>query len=218
MTMLSVLIVDDHAVVRRGLRALLESMPDVERVLEAANGADALRLLHEAQPAALPDVVLLDIHMPEMGGLAVAQRLAVEFRSLPYICLTGFEESDTVRASLGLGAAGFLFKDAGADEIERAIRTVVRGGVYLQPAAAMSLAREDETHIDRAISRLTPRETQVLLLVGRGLANKEIADELRISERTARTHVSALLSKLGVRSRTQAAILIAEDRRPQTSR
>ena len=200
-----VLIVDDHEIVRRGLTAFLLSMADVDDVVEAASGVDALAILRATQPEDLPAVVLLDVHMPGLGGIATARTLTEELPGIPFIFLTGHKEAEAVRGAVAIGASGFIFKDASTDVIEAAIRTAVRGGAYFDADAATAL--RSPSLVDDPFRTLTPREGDVLRLVARGMSNREIADTLHLSERTARTHVSVVLGKLGVNSRTQAAVL-----------
>jgi DNA-binding NarL/FixJ family response regulator len=201
-----VLVVDDHEIVRRGLSAFLRSMTDVDEVVEAGSGAEALALLRANQGNDLPDIVLLDVHMPRASGLATARTISEEFPALPFVFLTGHKEAEAVRGAVALGASGFIFKDASTDDIETAIRTAVRGGAYFDADAAAALRAP--ALADDPFRTLTPRESEVLRLVAEGLSNRDIGLALNLSERTARTHVSALLGKLGVSSRTQAAILV----------
>lgn len=206
--MICVLVVDDHRIVREGLRAYLSLVDDIEMVGEAADGRAALDALARAKAGSgLPDVVLMDLLMEPMDGIAATAAIKARYPEVEVVAVTSFVEEEKVHAALEAGAAGYLLKDAEADEIAAAIRSAQRGEVHLDPAVARQLTaslRRGPTEDPRDL--LTDREREVLLLVARGQANKEIAVELVISERTARTHVSNILSKLGLTSRTQAAL------------
>ena len=203
-----VLVVDDHRIVREGLRAYLGLIDDIEMVGEAADGRGALDALARAKAGSgLPDVVLMDLLMEPMDGIAATAAIKERYPEVEVVAVTSFIEEDKVHAALEAGAAGYLLKDAEADEIAAAIRSAQRGEVHLDPAVARQLTaslRRGPTEDPKDL--LTHREREILLLVARGQANKEIAAELVISERTARTHVSNILSKLGLTSRTQAAL------------
>jgi DNA-binding NarL/FixJ family response regulator len=204
-----VLLVDDHGVVRRGLRGYLELLDDIEIVGEAENG----RLGVEAARELRPDVVLMDLLMPEMDGIAATAAIRAELPGVEVVALTSFVEEARVTAALEAGAAGFILKDADADDIAEAIRAAHRGEVHLDPAVASIVARrvrEQATAATGGDEPLTSREHEVLGLVARGLSNREIATRLAITERTARTHVSNILGKLGLASRTQAALYAVE--------
>lgn len=208
---LGVLIVDDHAMVRRGLLSFLEAFDDIAAVGEAEDGVEALETLRRlASEERLPHVVLLDLMMPRMDGLETATAIAVEFPSVRTVVLTGFSELERVEAVLELGTAGYLLKDAGPAEVEAAIRAGARDELLIDPALARALA-PGRARQPRVLETLSPREREVLVLIGEGLANREIAERLRISERTARTHVSALLGKLGCATRTQAAVVAVRE-------
>jgi DNA-binding NarL/FixJ family response regulator len=203
-----VFVVDDHAVVRRGLRAYLEMVDDMEVVGEAADGQEALAevagLVAAGRP---PDVVLMDLLMPGMDGVTATAAITERFPELGVVAMTSFAQADMVHRALQAGAAGYLLKDAEADEVAAAIRAACRGEVHLDPVIARQLTRSLVAPGPQAVNGLTDREREVLVLVAQGLSNREIADTLVISERTARTHVSNILGKLGVASRTQAALL-----------
>ena len=202
-----VLIVDDHAVVRRGLRAYLEFVDDLQVVAEAGDGQEALaRLDAMAAQGELPDVVLIDLLMPKMDGAAATARITQRFTGVRVVVLTSFGEMQRVHAALVNGASGYLLKDAEPTEVVAAIRAAARGEVFLDPAVARQLTQELVSP-PTGISALTSRERDVLILVAQGRSNQEIADELVISERTARTHMSNVLRKLQLTSRTQAALL-----------
>jgi len=203
-----VFVVDDHTVVRRGLRAYLDVVDDMEVVGEAADGQEALDqiavLVAAGQP---PDVVLMDLLMPGMDGVTATAAITDHHPELAVVAMTSFTQADMVHGALQAGAAGYVLKDAEADEVAAAIRAACRGEVHLDPAIARQLTRSLLTPKAQTVNALTDREREVLVLVAQGLSNQQIADVLVISERTARTHVSNILSKLGVASRTQAALL-----------
>lgn len=206
-TPIKVFLVDDHNVVRRGMRAYLELLDDIEVVGEASNGAEALeQILAMQQADRLPDIVMMDLVMPGMDGIATMAKLKERHPSLVIVALTSFAEPERVRGALQAGAEGYVLKDAGADDIAEAIRAAHRGEMHIDPAAAKQLTMALRAPKPTAFSNLTKRELTVLELVARGLSNREIAQELVLSERTARTHVSNILIKLGLPSRTQAAL------------
>jgi DNA-binding NarL/FixJ family response regulator len=203
-----VFVVDDHAVVRRGLRAYLETVDDMEVVGEAADGQDALDAIAALVAAGRPpDVALMDLLMPGMDGVSATAAITQRHPEMAVVAMTSFTQADKVRGALQAGAAGYLLKDAEADEVAAAIRAARRGEVHLDPVIAGQLTRSLLAPTARSVDALTDREREVLVLVAKGLSNRQIADALVISERTARTHVSNILGKLGVASRTQAALL-----------
>ena len=199
-----VLIVDDHAVVRRGLLAFLATESDLDVVGDAAGGAEALALLTALDVAGrLPDVILMDLQMTPVDGIETTRRIRARYDGVQVVALTSFAEAARVQAALDAGSAGYVLKDAAdADEVAAAIRAAHRGGLQLDPTIARRLMSAPAG----AAARLTSRELDVLRLVGDGMANKEIAAELGLSERTVRAHVSSILGKLGLSSRTQAAL------------
>lgn len=204
MESIRLMIVDDHSIVRQGLRAIFRITPGVELVGEAENGREALRLAGELHP----DVVLMDLLMPEMDGVAAIGALKREHPSTRIIALTTFAESDLVIGAVQAGADGYLLKDVDVQELTRAIRTVHGGQPYLHPEATRHLLQAT-TRPEQPIERLTSREQEVLQLVARGMTNRQIADALSISEKTVSVHISNLLGKLGLASRTQAALYAA---------
>jgi DNA-binding NarL/FixJ family response regulator len=204
-----VLLVDDHGVVRRGLRGYLELLDDIEVIGEAENGLRGVELSAEL----VPDVVLMDLVMPQLDGIGAIGRIKAAQPQVQVVALTSFIEEEKVIAALEAGASGFILKDAEADDVAAAIRAAYNDEVHLDPAAARILAKGMRTRSSAPpVEPLTDRELEVLGLVGRGRSNKEIATDLGITERTARTHVSNILGKLGLASRTQAA-LYAVDRK-----
>jgi DNA-binding NarL/FixJ family response regulator len=202
-----VLLVDDHEVVRRGLRGFLELQPDIEVVGEAGDGAIGARMAAELSP----DVILMDLLMPNMDGLTAIGRIKQDDPGIEIIAVTSFIEEEKVTTALEAGASGYLLKDADAEEVAAAIRAAHAGEVHLDAAVARLLAQRMRTRREpEPVEPLTPREKEVLAQLGKGASNKEIAYELSITERTARTHVSNILGKLGLASRTQAALWAVE--------
>ena len=206
---ISVLIVDDHAVVRRGLRSFLELQDDVEVVGEAADGEGAV----DAVERLLPDVVLMDLVMPRMDGIEAIRRIREVSPSTKVIVLTSFTDDEKVFGSVKAGAAGYMLKDVQPQELGEAIRTVNRGEALLHPSIASKLMQEfAEGERSATGDILTQREMEVLRLVARGMSNKEIAGELVLAEKTVKTHVSNILQKLHLADRTQAAIYAIRQR------
>jgi DNA-binding NarL/FixJ family response regulator len=203
-----VLIVDDHTVVRKGLRGFFELLDDIEVVGEAEDGRRAVELVDRL----LPDVVLMDIVMPAMDGIAAIGAIKRAHPEVEVVALTSFIEEERVTAALEAGATGYLLKDAEADDVATAVRRAHAGEVHLDPQVSRMLAaRVRSPRPDGPPHEpLTEREREVLALVARGHSNKEIAAQLDITERTARTHVSNILGKLDLASRTQAALWAIE--------
>jgi DNA-binding NarL/FixJ family response regulator len=195
-----VLITDDHGVVRQGLRMYLGLDPELEVVGEAANGEEALRIARELRP----NVVLMDLLMPVMDGIEATRAIRAEMPDVEVIALTSVLEDASVSGAVRAGAIGYLLKDTEADALGRAIKAAAAGQVQLAPEAASRLMRE--VRAPESPEPLTERETEVLKLVARGRANKQIAHELFVGEKTVKAHVSSILAKLGVQSRTQAAL------------
>jgi DNA-binding NarL/FixJ family response regulator len=207
-----VLLADDHAMVRRGMRDFLELHDDLEVVGEAVDGATAVALTGELRP----DVVVMDLLMPGIDGIDATARIKTLHPEVEVVALTSFVEEDRVVAAIEAGASGFLLKDAEADDLATAIRAARAGEVHLDPAIAGIVARRMRSGSaggragGQEAASLTAREREVLAGVARGLSNRAIAEELGITERTARTHVSNVLAKLHLTSRTQAALYAVE--------
>jgi NarL family two-component system response regulator LiaR len=205
MDKISVLIVDDHGVVRRGLRTYLELLNDIDIIGEAENGIEAV----EQVRGHLPDIVLMDLVMPEMNGIeATRQALAVS-PNTKVIVLTSFSDDELVFPAIEAGATGYLMKDVDPAELHQAIRAVHEGEVQLHPDIMKKLIHRVTAHqieSDSSPGNLTPRELEVLSLIAQGKSNREIAMALSISEKTVKTHVGNILGKLNLADRTQAAI------------
>ena len=199
-----VLIADDHAVVRRGLRALIDTEPNMEVIDEASDGEEAVRKALSLQP----DVILLDMVMPRMGGLEAIAEIKRESPEARILILTSFAEDDKVLPAIKSGALGYLLKDSSPDDLLQAIRDVSRGDSSLHPTIARMLVREisQPTRLPLSEDPLSNREVEVLKLVAQGLSNREIAVKLVVSERTVAKHVGNILDKLHLANRTQAAL------------
>ncbi len=199
-----VLVVDDHSIVRKGIEALLEIKPDIQVVGEAADGQEAVTQAEKLRP----DVVLMDLVMPGMDGIEAIRRILAIRPESRILVLTSFAADDKLFPALKAGARGYLLKDSGPDDLVEAIRQVYRGGSFLHPTVARKVLQQlthPSEHPTPGVL-LTERELEVLRLVARGLSTQEIAEQLAITEATARTHVSNLLSKLQLSSRTQAVL------------
>jgi Response regulator containing a CheY-like receiver domain and an HTH DNA-binding domain len=208
-----VLLADDQALVRAGFKALLAAQPDIEVAGEAADGAEALRAVRELRP----DVVLMDIRMPVLDGLAATRRITgdPDLGDVKVVMLTTFELDEYVFEAIRSGASGFLVKDTEPDELLRAVRAVVEGDALLSPGVTRRLisefaARSKEPESAASLVELTEREREVMALVGIGLSNDEIARRLVVSPLTAKTHVSRTMVKLGARDRAQLVVLAYE--------
>jgi DNA-binding NarL/FixJ family response regulator len=212
-----VFLLDDHEVVRRGVRDLLEAEEDIEVVGEAASCAQALARV----PALRPDVAVLDVRLPDGDGVSVCRDLRDRMPELACLMLTSFDDDDALLDAIMAGAAGYVLKQVKGAELVSAVRTVASGQSMLDPATTHklmeSLRHHEESETD-ALAGLTPREREILALVGEGKTNRQIGRELYLAEKTVKNHVSRLLAKLGVERRLQAAVIAAHaepDRRHQ---
>ncbi|MFF2545260.1 response regulator [Kitasatospora sp. NPDC058063] len=204
-----VFLLDDHEVVRRGVRDLLEAEPDMEVVGEAGTCAQALVRV----PALRPDVAVLDVRLPDGDGVTVCRDLRDRMPGLGCLMLTSFDDDDALLDAIMAGAAGYVLKQVKGAELVGAVRTVASGRSMLDPATTHrlmeSLRHHEESATDTALAGLTPREREILALVGEGRTNRQIGQELYLAEKTVKNHVSRLLAKLGVERRLQAAVIAA---------
>lgn len=201
---IKVLLVDDQSLIRQGLKALLELEPDLEVVGDAENGEIAIHLIEELSP----DVVLIDIRMPVMDGVAATREIQKRFPGIKVLVLTTFDDDEYVKAALQNGAMGYLLKDTPSEELAVAIRAVYKGYTQLGPGIVKKLLTQfsSVTPPPPSLAELTPREKEVLRLIATGANNREIAQQLYISEGTVKNHVTNILNRLDLRDRTQAAI------------
>jgi two-component system, NarL family, response regulator LiaR len=205
MEKIRLLLVDDHVVVRQGLRMVLALEPDLEIIGEANNGSEALSLIKKLGP----QVVLMDLLMPVMDGVSAIRAIKKDYPDIEVVALTSVLEDRLVIDAVEAGAAGYLLKESGPEELIEAIRAAAKGEVRLHPKAQKRLIKEVRTPEMR--ESLTERETETLRLIAKGLSNKEIAESLSVSEVTVKTHVSSILSKLNLQSRTQAALFALKE-------
>lgn len=210
MAVIRVLIVDDQVLIRDGLRSLLSVQPDLQVVGDAEDGAAAIDLIDQlSQSDQVPDVVLLDIRMPVMDGVAATEQIVTKFPGCRVLILTTFDDEEYVSQAIRHGARGYLLKGTPATDLAMAIRSVYQGYSYLGPglmAKALSPPASGSLQSDSLESDLTPREQQVLQLLAQGSENREIANALCISERTVKNHITNILTRLGLKNRTQAAL------------
>jgi DNA-binding NarL/FixJ family response regulator len=212
-----VLIVDDHAVVRMGLRVFFDLQDDITVVGEAADGSEGVPMARRLEP----DVIQMDLLMPNMDGITAIGRIKAERPETEIVTMTSFIEEEKVTAALEAGASGYVLKDAEAEEVAAAVRAAFAGEVHLDPAVARLLAqrmRSRKSGEGEPVEPLTEREKDVVRLLGQGMSNKDIGAALFITERTARTYVSNILGKLGLASRTQAALWAVEHKLAESAR
>lgn len=206
--MIRLLLVDDQTIIRQGLKSLLEFKPDLQVVGEAENGQQALELIESLQP----DVVLLDVRMPVMDGVAATRQICQRFPKTQVLILTTFDDDEYVSQAMRFGAKGYLLKDTPSEELASAIRAVYQGYTHLGPGLFEKALAQPippptiESATPPALAELSPREQEVLRLIASGASNREIAQALYISERTVKNHVTSILNRLNLRDRTQAAL------------
>jgi DNA-binding NarL/FixJ family response regulator len=218
--MIRILLVDDQIIIRQGLRSLLESQADFQIVGEAENGKTAIALVAQLDHTPeQPDLILMDVRMPVMDGVAAIKKLAEQFNSIPVLVLSTFDDDEYITQAMQFGAKGYLLKDTDIEEIAAAIRTVVKGYTQLGPGLFQKFLTTSAQHhyplsqeLATSLQALSPREKEVLSLIAQGANNREIAQKLYISERTVKAHVTSILSQLNLRDRTQAAILATQYR------
>lgn len=210
--MIRLVVVDDQTLIRRGMRALLKSDPELEVVGEASQGEEAIAQVEQHQP----DIVLMDIRMPIMDGVAATREICRRFPHSRVLVLTTFDDQDYVTQALQAGASGYLLKDTPFEELTQAIRFVHKGYTQIGPGLASKALAQSTSSVGSptGLEELTPREQEILRLIAQGASNREIAQTLFISEKTVRNHVTNILGRLGLRDRTQAAIYM-HSRDPQ---
>lgn len=209
--MIRIVLADDHPIVREGLRAVLETQSDFSIIAECASGDEVLRICDQLHP----DMLLIDLEMPIMDGVETIRQMHRRLRTPRIIVFTAFDNDERIIHAIQAGANGYLLKGAPREEIFNAIRVTMQGGSLLQPIVASKLLRHVGQHVPTSqpaplIEELTERELEVLRLLAQGMPNKEIASQLVISERTAKFHVSSIMSKLGATNRTEAVSLAAQ--------
>jgi DNA-binding NarL/FixJ family response regulator len=215
--MISILIVDDQSIIRHGLQSLLEIQPDLTVVGDAENGQEALKAIANLQENNQPlDVVLLDMRMPIMDGVATTKQISERFPDLKVLILTTFDDNEYVSQAMNYGAKGYLLKDSPPEDLAMAIRSVSRGNTHLGPGLLEKILQKPTftenliATIPAQLAELSPREREVLDLIANGANNREIAAQLYISSKTVKNHVTSILSKLNLRDRTQAALLASQ--------
>lgn len=220
MTMIRILLVDDQTIIRQGLRSLLESQADFQIVGEAENGKIAIARVEQLDNTPeQPDLILMDVRMPVMDGVAAIKKLSEQFSSIPVLVLSTFDDDEYITQAMQFGAKGYLLKDTAIEEIANAIRTAIKGYTQLGPGLFQKFLTTSSQHyyprsqeLSTTLQALSPREKEVLSLIAQGASNKEIAQKLYIAERTVKAHVTSILSQLNLRDRTQAAILATQYR------
>ena len=212
--MIKILLVEDQQLIREGLTALLSLEADLTIVGEAENGKVALALVADLADNELPDVALLDMRMPVMDGVATAAALAQQYPTIKVLVLTTFDDDELIAQAIAVGAQGYLLKDTPSEELAMVIRSVAKGysqfgpGIVAKMIGSLPQAAEEDKPLPPEIEALTPREREVLICLGKGSSNREIAEQLYLSEGTVKNHVTSMLSRLGLRDRTQAALLV----------
>jgi len=212
--MIKILLVEDQQLIREGLTALLSLEADLTIAGEAENGKVALALIADLSADELPDVALLDMRMPVMDGVATAAALEQQYPTIKVLVLTTFDDDELIAQAIAVGAQGYLLKDTPSEELAMVIRSVAKGysqfgpGIVAKMMGRLPQATEGEKPLPPEIESLTPREKEVLICLGKGSSNREIAEQLYLSEGTVKNHVTSVLSRLGLRDRTQAALLI----------
>jgi two-component system, NarL family, response regulator DevR len=207
----SVYILDDHELLRRGLRELLEADSTITVVGESGSAVEAMRRI----PALRPDVAVLDCRLPDGSGVEVCRRVRSQDPAIAVIMLTSFEDDEVVLDAILAGASGYLLKQVRGDDLLQAVHRVALGQSLLDPAVTASVLgriRDEPEEIDPALASLSPQERRVLFLIGQGMTNREIADAMFLAEKTVKNYVSAMLGKMGLQRRTQAAIFAAQHR------
>ena len=216
--MIRILLVDDQTIIRQGLRSLLESQSDFQIVGEAENGKKAIALVEELDDTSQqPDLILMDVRMPVMDGVAAIKKLAHQFSYISVLVLSTFDDDEYITKAMEFGAKGYLLKDTPIEEIAAAIRAAIKGYTQLGPGLFQKFLTQSNQpnppqKLPTVLQTLSPREKEVLSLIAQGANNKEIAQELYISERTVKAHITSILSQLNLRDRTQAAILATQYR------
>jgi two-component system response regulator DevR len=213
-TPIRVFLLDDHEIVRRGVRELLEAESDIEVVGEASTAAEALARV----PATKPDVAVLDVRLPDGNGVAVCRELRSDMPQLACLMLTSFADDEALFDAIMAGAAGYVLKQIRGNDLVGAVRTVAAGGSLLDPKAAAAVMERMRTPKPAdPLAALTDQERRILDLIGEGLTNRQIGERMFLAEKTVKNYVSNLLSKLGLQRRTQVAVLATEVRRPEHS-
>ncbi|MEM6255498.1 MAG: response regulator transcription factor [Cyanobacteria bacterium P01_D01_bin.156] len=206
-----IMLVDDQQIIRQGLKTLLDLEDDITIVGDADNGETSLTLLRQLEiQKQLPQVILMDMRMPVMDGIAATKEIATRYPTIQVLVLTTFDDDELIAQAMAVGAKGYLLKDTPSEELAQAIRTVAKGYSQFGPGILekiLSSKQEPDVDIPEGFNELTPREKDVLRLIGTGANNREIADTLFLSEGTVKNHVTRLLGRLGLRDRTQAALL-----------
>ena len=218
--MINLLIVDDQIIIRQGLKSILELQADLQVVGDVGNGKEAIEAIAYLEKSRLPDVVLLDVRMPIMDGVATTRELTQHYPEIKILILTTFDDEEYISQAMSYGAKGYLLKDSPPEDLVMAIHAVNKGHTHLGPGLFEKISQRAVTtseDISNRLAELSPREKEVLNSIARGANNKEIARDLYISEKTVKNHITSILSKLNLRDRTQAAILVSKINRQDLS-